>query len=31
MNHVTTPHDVRDVYGRRYRIGEDARELTGRS
>ena len=27
MDHV----DVRDVYGRRYRIGEDARELTGRS
>ncbi|WP_328997991.1 OFA family MFS transporter [Kribbella sp. NBC_00709] len=23
--------DVRDVYGRRYRIGEDARELTGHS
>lgn len=32
MNHVTpTPRDVRDVYGRRYRIGEDARELTGHS
>ena len=30
MNHVT-PRDVRDVYGRRYRIGEDARELTGHS
>jgi MFS family permease len=29
MNHVT--HEVRDVYGRRYRIGEDARELTGHS
>jgi MFS family permease len=29
MNHVT--RDVRDVYGRRYRIGEDARELTGHS
>lgn len=30
MNHVIpTPRDVRDVYGRRYRIGEDARELTG--
>ncbi|WP_350277828.1 OFA family MFS transporter [Kribbella sp. HUAS MG21] len=23
------PRDIRDVYGRRYRIGEDARELTG--
>ena len=32
MNHVIpTPRDVRDVYGRRYRIGEDARELTGHS
>ncbi|MEU4197206.1 OFA family MFS transporter [Kribbella sp. NPDC026611] len=32
MNHVMpTPRDVRDVYGRRYRIGEDARELTGHS
>ena len=30
MNHATpTPRDVRDVYGRRYRIGEDARDLTG--
>ena len=30
MNHATPPpRDVRDVYGRRYRIGEDARELTG--
>ena len=29
MNHVS--RDVRDVYGRRYRIGEDARELTGHS
>ncbi|MGW7680644.1 OFA family MFS transporter [Kribbella sp. NPDC054772] len=30
MNHVMpTPRDVRDVYGRRYRIGEDARDLTG--
>ncbi|TDW24114.1 MFS transporter [Kribbella kalugense] len=27
----STPRDVRDVYGRRYRIGEDARELTGHS
>ncbi|GAB3838298.1 OFA family MFS transporter [Kribbella italica] len=27
----TPPRDVRDVYGRRYRIGEDATELTGRS
>lgn len=27
----TPPRDVRDVYGRRYRIGEDARELTGHS
>jgi MFS family permease len=26
-----TPRDVRDVYGRRYRIGEDARDLTGHS
>jgi MFS family permease len=26
---ISTPRDVRDVYGRRYRIGEDARELTG--
>ena len=26
-----TPRDVRDVYGRQYRIGEDARELTGHS
>ena len=42
MNHVmppdrgvgtakAQPRDVRDVYGRRYRIGEDARELTGHS
>lgn len=30
MNHAT-PRDVRDVYGRRYRIGEDARDLTGHS
>jgi MFS family permease len=29
MNHVTAPRDVRDVYGRRYRVGEDPRELTG--
>jgi hypothetical protein len=28
---MPTPRDVRDVYGRRYRIGEDARELTGHS
>ncbi|HEY3558924.1 MAG TPA: MFS transporter [Kribbella sp.] len=28
---MTTPRDVRDVYGRRYRIGEDDRELTGHS
>ena len=28
MNPVM-PRDVRDVYGRRYRIGEDDRELTG--
>lgn len=27
----TPPRDVRDVYGRRYRIGEDAGELTGHS
>ncbi|WP_460666415.1 OFA family MFS transporter [Kribbella swartbergensis] len=25
------PRDVRDVYGRQYRIGEDARDLTGHS
>ncbi|WP_238162954.1 OFA family MFS transporter [Kribbella capetownensis] len=25
------PRDVRDVYGRRYRIGEEARDLTGHS
>lgn len=32
MNHVmAAPRDVRDVYGRRYRVGEDARELTGHS
>ncbi|WP_405056893.1 OFA family MFS transporter [Kribbella sp. NBC_01505] len=28
MNHVTA-RDVRDVYGRRYRVGEEAQELTG--
>ncbi|MFC0622469.1 MFS transporter [Kribbella deserti] len=28
---MTTARDVRDVYGRRYRVGEDPRELTGRS
>ncbi|WP_328996032.1 MFS transporter [Kribbella sp. NBC_01245] len=28
---MTTTRDVRDVYGRRYRVGEDPRELTGRS
>jgi MFS family permease len=28
---MPTPRDVRDVYGRRYRIGEEARELTGHS
>ncbi|GAA1600118.1 OFA family MFS transporter [Kribbella sancticallisti] len=27
----TPPRDVRDVYGRRYRIGEDAEDLTGHS
>ncbi|GAA1114541.1 OFA family MFS transporter [Kribbella jejuensis] len=26
---ISTPRDVRDVYGRKYRIGEDPRELTG--
>ncbi|ADB31221.1 major facilitator superfamily MFS_1 [Kribbella flavida DSM 17836] len=34
MNDATTstpPRDVRDVYGRRYRIGEHAHELTGHS
>jgi MFS family permease len=28
---TTQSRDVRDVYGRRYRIGEDARQLTGHS
>src|ERR1700754_3802013 len=31
MNHVMPPRDVRDVYGRRYRIGEEAHDLTGHS
>ena len=34
MNDATTgtpPREVRDVYGRQYRVGEDARELTGHS
>ncbi|MDX6237780.1 MAG: hypothetical protein QOG10_2595 [Kribbellaceae bacterium] len=30
-NTSAPPRDVRDVYGRRYRIGEDARDLTGHS
>jgi MFS family permease len=30
-NKSAPPRDVRDVYGRRYRIGEDARDLTGHS
>jgi MFS family permease len=30
-NTSTPPRDVRDVYGRRYRVGESATELTGRS
>jgi MFS family permease len=31
MNHVMPSRDVRDVYGRRYRIGEEAHDLTGHS
>ncbi|GAA1624932.1 OFA family MFS transporter [Kribbella alba] len=30
-NPSTPPRDVRDVYGRQYRIGEDPQELTGHS
>ncbi|TWD82621.1 nitrate/nitrite transporter NarK [Kribbella amoyensis] len=29
MNVTPTPRDVRDVYGRQYRIGEDAQDLSG--